>query len=87
MDFPAAWNIGRAMPDDTVLRCDCGYAVTAPDEAGLVEKIRIHAQEAHGIVFSLEDALVLLLRSQLDRSRAQAERSVPDGGAPKGGVS
>ena len=75
------------MPDDKALRCDCGYPVIAPDEAGLVEEIRVHAQEAHGIVFSVEDALVVLLRSQLDLSRAPAERSVRDGRAPKGGSS
>ena len=75
------------MPDDTALRCDCGYAVIAPDEAGLVEEIRVHAEEAHGIVFSVEDALVVLLRSQLDLSRAPAERSAPDGRAPTGGSS
>jgi len=65
------------MPDETALRCDCGHLVLASDEAGLVEDIRAHAQEAHGIVFSVEDALVVLLRSQLDLSRAQekAERA------------
>ena len=75
------------MPDNTALRCDCGHPVTAPDEAGLVEGIRVHAKEAHGIVFSVEDALVVLLRSQLDLSRAPAERSVPGGRSPKGGSS
>ena len=76
------------MPDDKALRCDCGYPVIAADEAGLVEEIRVHAQEAHGIVFSVEDALVVLLRSQLDLSRAPpAERSVRDGRAPEGGSS
>jgi len=75
------------MPDDTALRCDCGYQVIAPDEAGLVEEIRIHAEEAHGIVFSVEDALVVLLRSQLDPFRAPTERSVPERHAPKGGSS
>jgi predicted small metal-binding protein len=75
------------MPDDKGLRCDCGYEVTARDEATQVEEIRLHAREAHGIAFSVEDALVVLLRSQLDLSRAPAERSVPDGRAPKGGSS
>jgi predicted small metal-binding protein len=75
------------MSADKALRCDCGYEVQASDEAGLVEEIRVHAQEAHGIVFSVEDALVVLLRSQLDLSRAPAERSVRDGRALKGGSS
>jgi predicted small metal-binding protein len=53
------------MPDDKVLRCDCGYEVMGEDEAQLVEDVRAHAREAHGIAFSREDALVVLLRSQL----------------------
>jgi predicted small metal-binding protein len=75
------------MPDDKGLRCDCGYQVTAPDETTQVEEIRLHAREAHGIAFSVEDALVVLLRSQLDLSRAPEETSVSDGRAPQGGSS
>lgn len=58
------------MPDDNVPRCDCGYQVTADDEAELVEEIRAHARNAHGIDFSVEEALLVVLRSQLDLSRA-----------------
>ena len=36
------------------LRCDCGYEVRASDEDALVEEIRRHASEAHGIAFSAE---------------------------------
>jgi predicted small metal-binding protein len=36
------------------MRCDCGYEVRADDEDGLVEAIRRHASEAHGIDFSVE---------------------------------
>jgi len=36
------------------IRCDCGYEVRAEDEDGLVEAIRRHASEAHGIDFSVE---------------------------------
>jgi predicted small metal-binding protein len=36
------------------LRCDCGYEVRASDEDALVEEIRRHASEAHGIAFSVE---------------------------------
>jgi predicted small metal-binding protein len=36
------------------LRCDCGYEVRASNEDALVEEIRRHASEAHGITFSLE---------------------------------
>lgn len=57
------------MPDDKALRCDCGYQVTGGDEAELVEEIRWHARNAHGIAFSFEEALLVVLRSQLDLSR------------------
>jgi predicted small metal-binding protein len=47
------------------LRCDCGYEARAQDETGLVEAVRRHAREAHGIDFSVEEALAVLLRSEL----------------------
>jgi predicted small metal-binding protein len=56
------------MPDDKALRCDCGYEVTGIDESELVEAIRVHARDAHAISFSVEEALVVVLRSQLDLS-------------------
>jgi predicted small metal-binding protein len=36
------------------IRCDCGYEVRANDEDGLVDAVRRHALEAHGIDFSVE---------------------------------
>ena len=36
------------------IRCDCGYEVQASDEDALVEQIRLHASETHGITFSVE---------------------------------
>jgi predicted small metal-binding protein len=36
------------------LRCECGYEVRASDEDVVVEEIRRHASEAHGITFSVE---------------------------------
>jgi predicted small metal-binding protein len=74
------------MPDDKAPRCDCGYEVTGSDEAVLLEDIRRHAQEAHGIAFSVEDALLVVLRSQLDLSWAPSKggtrkRRVSEGGA------
>jgi predicted small metal-binding protein len=36
------------------LRCECGYEVRASDEDTLVEGIRRHASEAHGITFTVE---------------------------------
>jgi predicted small metal-binding protein len=57
------------MPDDKPLRCDCGYLTTAIDEAGLIDEIRRHAREAHGVAFTVEDALLIVLRSELGLSR------------------
>jgi predicted small metal-binding protein len=61
------------MPDDKTA-CECGFEVTAVDEAGRVEEIRSHAREAHGIAFSIEEALLVLLRSEFDLSRESTER-------------
>ena len=36
------------------IRCECGYEVRASDEDDVVEEIRRHASEAHGITFSVE---------------------------------
>jgi predicted small metal-binding protein len=48
------------------LRCDCGYEVRAQDEPALVDAVRRHAWDAHGIDFSVEEALGVLLRSELE---------------------
>jgi predicted small metal-binding protein len=62
------------MPDHKTPACECGYEVTARDEAGRVEEIRAHARDAHGIAFSLEEALLVLLRSELDVLREPSKR-------------
>ena len=62
----AAPRIRDAMLDDMVLSCECGYEVTATDEAKLLEEIRRHARDAHGITFSIEEALLVVLRSELE---------------------
>lgn len=36
------------------IRCDCGHEARAHDEDGLVEAIRRHAREEHGIDFPVE---------------------------------
>ena len=51
---------------DQALRCECGYEVRASDEAGRVDEVRRHASETHGIAFSADDALAVLLRLELD---------------------
>jgi predicted small metal-binding protein len=73
------------MPDDKVLSCECGHEVSATDEAELVEEIRSHARTAHEIDFSVEDALLVVLRSELEPSRASTDRGVRGARTPKGG--
>ena len=74
------------MPDYKVLSCDCGYEVTATDEGTLVEEIRRHARDAHGIAFSVEEALLVVLRTQLDLCGAPTT-GTRESRAPKGGSS
>ena len=47
------------------LFCDCGYEVRAEDDDAFVEAIRQHAQEAHGIDFSVELALEVARGAEL----------------------
>lgn len=51
---------------DRVLRCDCGFEARAKDEEGLVEEVRRHAWEAHGMALTCDEALVLAARAELD---------------------
>jgi predicted small metal-binding protein len=53
------------------LRCDCGYAVRASDDAAFVEAIRQHARAAHGIEFSVELALEVARRALLTPSERE----------------
>ncbi len=54
------------MADDKIIRCDCGYRLGAGTEHRQVAEVRRHAWEAHGISFSTEEALAVLLRLELD---------------------
>ncbi len=54
------------MAADKIIRCDCGYLVRARAEEPQVAEVRRHAWEAHGISFSTEEALLVLLRRELD---------------------
>ena len=58
------------------LSCDCGYEVRANDDDALVEAIRRHALEAHGIDFPVELALDVARRAELLPS---SERSLNGG--------
>jgi len=56
------------MSPDKALRCDCGYRLRARTEQRQVAEVRRHAWEAHGISFSTEEALAVLLRLELDEA-------------------
>ena len=73
------------MTDDKVTHCDCGFEATGCDEAELVSEIRHHALSAHGIAFSFEDALLVVLRSQLECEVADASRRSPGRRQTRGG--
>jgi hypothetical protein len=51
---------------DKVLLCDCGFEARAVDEDGLVAEVQRHAQEAHGMTLSDDEALLLAFRAELD---------------------
>ena len=53
------------MADDNILRCDCGFRLRGGDEQHRVAEVRRHAWEAHGISFSTDEALAVLLRLEL----------------------
>lgn len=68
--------MGRDMFAGKVLRCDCGHEVRAYDEADLVKAVRRHALEAHGISFSTEEALGVLLRLELEEGMPVADPAI-----------
>ena len=51
------------MSVDEVLVCDCGFEARATDEEALVEQVRLHASEAHGMALSLDEALAIARES------------------------
>jgi hypothetical protein len=51
---------------ESVVRCDCGFEARAGHEERLVAEVRRHAQEAHGMALTLEEALLLVFRAGLD---------------------
>ena len=60
-------------------RCDCGYQLKARAEEAQVAEIRRHALEVHGIAFSAEEALLILLRSELESSGESLLHSAKEG--------
>ena len=59
-------SIDGGMFADKALHCDCGYRLRGRTEKRQVAEVRRHAWEAHGISFSAEEALAVLLRLELD---------------------
>jgi hypothetical protein len=67
------------MADDKTIRCECGYHVRGSTELCQVIDVRRHAWQAHGISFSTEDALAILLRRELEPSERQwADRATAE---------
>lgn len=48
------------------VHCDCGHQVQGLSEEHLLAEVQAHALEAHGIEFSREDALLVVLRTALE---------------------
>jgi predicted small metal-binding protein len=59
---------------DKALRCDCGYEVTALDEAARVDAVRRHAREVHGIDLSVDLALEVVRRAEAVPSEQRQNR-------------
>ena len=60
------------MADHKIIRCDCGYRLRTRSEARQVAEVRRHAREAHGISFSTEEALAVLLRLELEPAETES---------------
>lgn len=60
------------MAGDKVFHCDCGYSLKAGTEERQVAEVRRHAWEAHGISFSIAEALAVLLRLELESDPGDA---------------
>jgi predicted small metal-binding protein len=58
---------------DKSVRCDCGHHVRAVSEEQLLAEVQDHAREAHGIEFSREDALLVVLRAELQGQWLETE--------------
>jgi hypothetical protein len=54
------------MPENKIVRCDCGYRVRAHTEGRQVAEVRRHAWQAHGIAFSAEEALAVVRRDEAE---------------------
>ena len=62
------------MADHKFIGCDCGYRLDGRTEQHQVAEVRRHAWEAHGISFSTEEALFVLLRLELEPNEGESAR-------------
>lgn len=69
--IPVSCGTGRDLADGKRIRCDCGYCLRAPTERRQVAEVRQHAWRAHGISFSIEEALAVLLRGELELNETE----------------
>jgi predicted small metal-binding protein len=63
------------------VRCDCGHEVRAVSEEQLLAEVQEHARKAHGIDFSREDALRVVLRAELQGQWLEGDPGHREGGA------
>ncbi len=63
--FPTLVIVAAMQATNKFVRCDCGHEVRALSEEQLLAEVQEHAREAHGIEFSREDALLVVLRAEL----------------------
>jgi predicted small metal-binding protein len=63
--FPTLVIVVAMQTTNKAVRCDCGHEVRAVSEEQLLAEVQEHAREAHGIEFSHEDALLVVLRAEL----------------------
>jgi predicted small metal-binding protein len=71
------------MAEHKTVRCDCGYRLETRTEEDQVAEVRRHASEAHGISFSTEEALAVLLRLELEPAETGSTDLAEDTTIPK----
>ena len=56
---------------DKPIRCHCGFEIGAESEKELVAAIRRHARRVHAMALTVEQALVIALRTELEPEAAE----------------
>lgn len=56
---------------DKPIRCHCEFEIGAESEEELVAAIRLHARQAHAMALTVEQALVIALRTELEPEAAE----------------